>query len=228
MKAASENAAKGITPESIEFCTVSNADEVHEILDLQAANLPSSLTSETMVRYGFVTVRHEASVLRRMNEIAPAILAKAHGRVVGYALMMPRSFADDVPILRPLFERLDTLSWNGEPLRGNPRWFVMGQICIADGYRGTGIFEGLYRTMGQTYGDRFDLTVTEVAARNARSLRCSRPCRFSDVAHLSRRHRRGKMACHCPRSDQGRTVRPGVGLILPAESYSFSCSNETG
>ena len=154
-----------------EFCTVSNADEVHEILDLQAANLPSSLTSETMARYGFVTVRHEASVLRRMNEIAPAILAKAHGRVVGYALMMPRSFADDVPILRPLFERLDTLSWNGEPLRGNPRWFVMGQICIADGYRGTGIFEGLYRTMGQTYGDRFDLTVTEVAARNARSLR---------------------------------------------------------
>ena len=171
MKAASENVAKGISPEPIEFCTVSNADEVHEILVLQAANLPSSLTPEKMARYGFVTVRHEASVLRRMNEIAPAILAKAHGRVVGYALMMPRSFADDVPILRPLFGRLDTLSWKGEPLRGNPRWFVMGQICIADGYRGTGIFEGLYRTMGRTYGDRFDLTVTEVAARNARSLR---------------------------------------------------------
>ena len=47
----------------------------------------------------------------------------------------------------------------------------MGQICIADGYRGTGIFDGLYRTMGETYGDRFDLTVTEVADRNGRSLR---------------------------------------------------------
>ena len=171
MKAASGNAAQQVRAGPIAFGTVSSAAEVREILDLQAANLPSALTSEAMARYGFVTVRHEASVLQRMNDIAPAILAKAHGRVVGYALMMPRSFADDVPILRPLFERLDTLSWRQEPLLGNPRWFVMGQICIADGFRGNGIFEGLYRTMAQTYGDQFDLTVTEVAARNGRSLR---------------------------------------------------------
>ena len=47
----------------------------------------------------------------------------------------------------------------------------MGQICIAEGYRGIGIFDGLYRTMAETYGDRFDFTVTEVAARNTRSLK---------------------------------------------------------
>jgi hypothetical protein len=84
---------------------------------------------------------------------------------------MPREFAVDVPVLRSLFELLDTLSWNGSTLRGNPHWFVMGQICIADGYRGMGIFDRLYRTMGQCYGDRFDFTMTEVAARNTRSLR---------------------------------------------------------
>jgi hypothetical protein len=155
----------------IEFTTVSTADEVSEILELQAANHPSVLTSETMAREGFVTVRHDASVLRRMNEAAPAIIAKAGTRVVGYALVMPRSFAAAVPILRPLFDLLDTLSWNGVSLRGNPRWFVMGQICIADRYRGVGIFDGLYRTMAERYGDRFDFTVTEVAARNPRSLR---------------------------------------------------------
>jgi hypothetical protein len=155
----------------IEFATVSSADEVREILALQAKNLPSALTPEAMAAQGFVTVRHEPSVLRRMNEVAPAIVAKAGGRVVGYALMMPRSFADDVPILRPMFERLDTLSWNGVSLSSSSRWFVMGQICIADGYRGVGIFDGLYRTMAEQYGDRFDFTVTEVAARNMRSLR---------------------------------------------------------
>ena len=155
---------------SIVFTIVSTTDEVSEILELQARNHPSVLTSETMAREGFVTVRHDASVLRRMSDATPAVIAKAGSRVVGYALVMPREFAADVPILRPFFDRLDTLSWNGVPLRGNPRWFVMGQICIADGYRGIGIFDGLYRTMAETYGDRFDFTVTEVAARNPRSL----------------------------------------------------------
>lgn len=155
----------------IEFTTLSTADEVREILALQAGNLPSALTPRTMASEGFVTVRHDALVLQRMSEAAPAIVAKAAGRVVGYALVMPRSFAADIPILRPLFELLDTLSWQGVSLRSNPRWFVMGQICVADGYRGVGIFDGLYRTMAESYEDRFDFTVTEVAARNTRSLK---------------------------------------------------------
>ena len=155
----------------IDFTTVSTSDEIREILELQASNHPSALTPRTMAEEGFVTVRHNASVLQRMSEAAPAIVAKASGRVVGYALVMPPSFAADIPILRPLFELLDTLSWNGVSLRGSPRWFVMGQICIADGYRGIGIFDGLYRTMAEIYRDRFDFTVTEVAARNTRSLR---------------------------------------------------------
>ena len=157
--------------DSIVFTTVSTTDEVSEILELQARNHPAVLTSETMAREGFVTVRHDPSVLRQMNVVTPAVIAKAGSRVVGYALVMPREFAADVPILRPFFNLLGTLSWNGVALGGNPRWFVMGQICIADGYRGIGIFDGLYRTMAETYGDRFDFTVTEVAARNRRSLR---------------------------------------------------------
>jgi hypothetical protein len=153
------------------FSTVASADEVRQILELQAGNLPSNLTAETMTSQGFVTVRHEPSVLLRMNEVAPAIVAKADDRIVGYALVMPRDFAPFVPILGPLFEILDGLSWQGKMLRANPRWFVMGQICIAEGYRGMGIFDGMYRAMAETYRDRFDFTVTEVAARNVRSLR---------------------------------------------------------
>ena len=157
--------------ESIQFTTVSTADEVREILALQAENHPSVLTSEAMEREGFVTVRHDASVLQRMNEVAPSIVAKVDGSVVGYALVMPRSFAADVPILRPMFDMLDGLSWKGAALRDNPRWFVMGQVCISDRYRGRGILDGLYRTMADRYRDRFDFIVTEVADRNTRSLR---------------------------------------------------------
>jgi GNAT superfamily N-acetyltransferase len=155
----------------IDYATVSSSDEVRQILELQAANLPSALTPDTLASQGFVTVRHDRDVLERMNETAPAIVARDGDRVVGYALVMPRAFASDVPILRPLFRMLDALSWRGALLRDQPRWFVMGQICVAAGYRGRGIFDGLYRTMAGAYRDRYDFTVTEVAARNTRSLR---------------------------------------------------------
>ena len=115
------------------------------------------------------------------NRMAHYLVARLGGRVVAYALVMPRSFAADVPILGPLFAMLDTLSWNGRPLRGDPRWFVMGQVCVADGYRGSGIFDGLYRTMAERYGADFDFTVTEVAARNTRSLRAHQRVGFQAV-----------------------------------------------
>jgi GNAT superfamily N-acetyltransferase len=155
----------------IHFVTVSNADEVRQMSELQAANLPSALAPDRLASEGFVTVCHDLDVLQRMSEAAPGIIAKDGDRVVGYALVMPRVFAPDVPILRPLFQMLDTLSWRNGLLRDQRRWFVMGQICIAEGYRGRGIFSGLYRAMAAEYRDRYDFTVTEVAARNTRSLR---------------------------------------------------------
>lgn len=167
----------------IHFSTVSGADEVRQIWDLQGANLPSALTPDTMASQGFVTVRHDLDVLARMNEAAPAIIAKDGDRVVGYALVMPREFATDVPILLPLFQMIETLSWRNLLLRDHPRWFVMGQICIAEGYRGRGIFDGLYRAMAEAYRDGYDFTITEVAARNTRSLRAHARAGFQTL-HL--------------------------------------------
>jgi GNAT superfamily N-acetyltransferase len=158
-------------PRHIDFTTVSGFADVRAIHELQAANLAAALEPDEIASQGFVTVRHELAVLQRMNEVAPAIVAKDGDRVVAYALVMPREFAADVPILKPLFETLETLSWKGVSLRVNPRWFVMGQICVAKAYRGSGIFDGLYRAMAEVCRDRYDFVVTEVAARNGRSLR---------------------------------------------------------
>lgn len=158
-------------PGPIHLTTVASPDEVQQILELQARNHQSVLSPETIADQGFVTVRHDPAVLLRMNQETPGIIAKAGDRVVGYALVMPRSFVEFVSILRPLFGKLEKLSWRGTQLRENPHWFVMGQICIAEGFRGLGIFDGLYRTMADTYRDRFDFTVTEISARNPRSLR---------------------------------------------------------
>jgi ribosomal protein S18 acetylase RimI-like enzyme len=156
---------------SIRFATVGTEAEIRQIADLQAANLASALTPEAIATQGFLTVRHDWDVLARMNRAAPGVVAKDGDRVAGYALVMPREFAADVPILAPLFRMLETLSWRGLPLRDSRRWFVMGQICVAEAYRGRGIVDGLYRAMADAYRDRYDFTVTEVAARNTRSLR---------------------------------------------------------
>jgi ribosomal protein S18 acetylase RimI-like enzyme len=155
----------------IVFTTVSTLEEVLQILDLQEKNLPSSLTAETMASQGFVTVRHDPAVLQRMNEAAPAVIAKDGNRVVAYALVMPREFAPEVPILMPMFEMLEGLSWKNKPLKDNPRWFVMGQICVAEGYRGMGVFDGLYLKMKEVCREKYDFVVTEVAERNTRSMR---------------------------------------------------------
>ena len=157
--------------EPIQFTTVSSPEEVRQILDLQKINLAASLSAETMASQGFVTVQHVPAVLQRMNDAAPAVIAKDGDSVVGYALVMPREFAPEVPILLPMFEMLDNLSWKNKPLRDNPRWFVMGQICVAEGYRGKGIFDGLYLKMKEVYRPQYDFTVTEVAERNTRSMR---------------------------------------------------------
>jgi ribosomal protein S18 acetylase RimI-like enzyme len=169
---------------SLQFTTASGAEDVRQILALQAANLPAALSAEAMAREGFVTVHHDPAVLARMNADAPAIIARdthASNRVVAYALVMPRAFAPDVPILLPLFARLERLSRHGGLLRDNPRWFVMGQICVAAGYRGTGVVDGLYAAMREVYRERFDFTVTEVAARNTRSLRAHERVGFETI-----------------------------------------------
>ncbi len=155
----------------VHFTTVSNAAEVRQISELQAANLPSALTPDTMASQGFVTVRHDLGVLQRMNEVALGDhrQGRRSGRRLraGDAARVRVGRADPAAAVRHAGCALveDTL------LRDQPRWFVMGQVCIAEGYRGRGLFDGLYRAMAEAYRDRYDFTVTEVAARNTRSLR---------------------------------------------------------
>lgn len=155
----------------IVFKSVSTPEEVVQILDLQAINHVSNVSPAVAEEQGFVTVKHNPEVLQRMNLVAPSIIAKDGERVVGYALVMPRSFAPQIPILLPMFDLLDTLSWKGQALHDNPRWFVMGQICVAEGYRGMGVFDGMYLKMKEVCRADYDFVITEIAERNTRSIR---------------------------------------------------------
>lgn len=165
---------------SIRYAQVSTDHEVAQILELQARNLAVNLTPDQIAGQGFVTVRHDPEVLRDMNRAYPSVIAKAGDILAGYCLVMPRDFAPRVPILAPMFAMLETLSWNGRPLRES-RWFVMGQVCVAEAFRGQGVFDGMYRHLREVCRRDFDFVVTEVAERNTRSMRAHQRVGFETI-----------------------------------------------
>jgi GNAT superfamily N-acetyltransferase len=140
---------------------VESDTDLEEILALQRQNLEAALQDR---RDGFVTVEHTLPILQAMHAIMPSVVARADGHVVAYALSMPRETRSLLPILAPMFERLDALL----PAE---RFYVMGQVCVAPSHRGTGVFDALFRTHRERYAGRFDCLVTEIAVRNTRSMR---------------------------------------------------------
>ena len=152
------------------YTTAQTDEEIEQILALQQANLPQNISAEEMAQQGFVTVQHTFELLKRMNEIGAHVIAKDGDQVVAYALTMTTDFRHDIPILLPMFEMIDAQMWKGKPL-SEWKYYIMGQICVGKAYRAQGVFDGLYAQMKKEYADVFDMVITEVSARNQRSLR---------------------------------------------------------
>jgi len=115
---------------------------------LQSKNITKNITPKEAQEQGFVTVQHDIDILSTMNHPHAHIIAKKNDEVVGYALVMLPEFGNDIPVLRPMFEKIDTLHFKNKPLKGT-NYFVMGQICV----------DKMCRRL-----------ITEVATRNVRSM----------------------------------------------------------
>ncbi len=133
--------------------------DLPDILKLQKTNLEHSAD-------GFVTVVHTLEILRAMQLKMQHVIARGEdGTLAGYALSMAPSCRSLLPILEPMFARLDAFK---ERLG---RYYVMGQICVAKGFRGLGVFDALYAEHRARFGTAYDCVVTEISERNPRSLR---------------------------------------------------------
>jgi GNAT superfamily N-acetyltransferase len=154
----------------VSYRTASSDEDLHQILALQQRNLEEGLSPREVRDQGFVTVRHDFALLRSMNDAAPHIIAVSDGQVVGYALVMLRSFRDRIPILQPMFATLGRLTYRERPVNGY-HYCIMGQVCIDKPWRGQGVFGGLYQALRRHYSEEYDLVITEVAQRNGRSIR---------------------------------------------------------
>jgi len=142
---------------------VGNDGELDQILRLQRENHLHALGADERAADGFLTVEHDLPLLRRMHAIAPSIVAFDGSELAGYALVMPVECRALIPMLVPMFDRLDAL--------GVTSYYIMGQICVAKPYRGRGVFDALYAAHREHLAARYDRCVTEVATRNTRSMR---------------------------------------------------------
>lgn len=155
--------------------TVNSREELKGILALQKQNLPDKLSKEERKTEGFVTVSHTMELLQRMNNVCPHIIAKDKDKVVGYTLCMHPGFADEIPVLQPMFKEINKV------LPKEKKFMVMGQVCIDKSYRKQGVFGRLYQAMKKTIQPEFDSIITEVDALNVRSLNAHYAVGFYDL-----------------------------------------------
>ena len=160
--------------------TASTSAHLKGILSLQGKNLKQVVSSEEANQEGFVTLKHDLSLLSRMNDLKPHIIALDNEEVVGYALTMVRQLKKEIPILKPMFQLLETLEYNGKLLKDS-EYYVMGQVCISKSHRGQGIFKGMYDKHKEVFSSDFEYCITEVSESNARSLRAHEKVGFKTI-----------------------------------------------
>ena len=159
---------------------VRERSELEQILALQRRNLGLHLAPEVARAQGFVTAEHTLDSLEQMHALAPSVVVHASAGLAGYALTMPTQTRRCVPILESMFQLLDTLEWRGVAL-AQSRFYVMGQICVAEPYRGQGVFDALYAGHQAHYAAQYDFLITEIATRNTRSMRAHERVGFEPI-----------------------------------------------
>lgn len=161
----------------ITYTQSTSLSDLQGIIDLQIENRETSISAEELRQEGFVTVVHTLELLRQMNTPFPHTIAKDGDGVVAYVLTMLPGMQTHIPILQPMFEQINSLSYQGDALK-NVDYFVIGQCCVKKGYRGQGVFQGLYEKMRTYLSPHFKYAITEIATRNPRSIRAHEKAGF--------------------------------------------------
>lgn len=150
--------------------TVQSEADIRGILALQQANLRRILLAEVATQQGFVTLQYTLDQMRQMHRAGPSVIAKDDDTVVGYVITTLPETRQFVPELASLFDQIDALTYQNRPLP-TYAYYVAGQVCVADGYRGQALLDRMYQHHRAIYADQFQLLITDISALNTRSLR---------------------------------------------------------
>lgn len=164
----------------ITYTTSTTGKDLEQILQLQKQNLAAGLTAEQIASQGFVTVMHTLADLEKMNEIEAHVIAKDNDLVIAYLLAMTARSRFDIPILMPMFQMFEEIAWHNKKV-ADYRYIVVGQVCVAEGYRGKGIFDACYAAYRDNFKDKYEFAITEIATRNQRSIKAHKRVGFETI-----------------------------------------------
>ena len=164
----------------ITYTTANSKNDLEGILELQKQNLAVSLTNAEMQTQGFVTVDHSYDQLEKLNDHDKHVIAKDDKKVIGYLLAMTKMSRLDIPVLIPMFELFDTVSYNGKRI-SEYNYLVVGQVCVDKTWRGKGILDRCYAAYREYYSTKYDFAITEIANTNRRSLNAHRRIGFKEI-----------------------------------------------
>jgi hypothetical protein len=159
---------------------VDNEEELKGILSLQQKYLRGVTGNEEEAAQGFLTVAHTLSLLKELHRFHPSIIVKSETSIAGYALVMLRECRSVIPVLVPMFDHLDKLSYK-DKLFSDSTYYVMGQVCVDKSYRSQGIFDMLYQKHKEVFSGHFNFVVTEISTRNLRSLNAHKRIGFKTI-----------------------------------------------
>jgi len=153
----------------IVYTTANTDKDIQQIIELQKLNLPQSLTEEQKNSQGFVTVVHSFETIKKMNDTEASIVAKDGEKVIGYLLAMTNEAKNDIPVLIPMFNAFNDVVYRGRKI-SSFNYIVVGQVCIADGYRGKGILDDCYSAYKNHFRNKYNFAITEIHKTNQRSI----------------------------------------------------------
>lgn len=164
----------------ITYKTTEDTSELEGVYALQKLNLKKNLSKQEIERDGFVTVDHDWERLEKLNSIEPHVIAKDNAEVVGYVLAMTKVSRFDLPIIFPMFEEFKKINYKGKAVSAYD-YMVVGQACIHKDYRGKGLIENCFRVYKEAFAERYDFSITEIAASNLRSIKAHKKVGFKEV-----------------------------------------------
>jgi L-amino acid N-acyltransferase YncA len=164
----------------ITYTKCNSQNDLEGILTLQKANLSRALSADEIQSQGFVTVDHTFDMLKSLNDLERHVIAKHNSKVVGYVLAMTKQSRFDIPVLIPMFDVFDLVSYKNKKISAY-NYIIVGQVCVDKNYRGAGIFDNCYAAYRKFYDTAYEFAITEIAATNLRSLKAHKRIGFEEI-----------------------------------------------
>jgi hypothetical protein len=151
-------------------CIANSQKDLEGILVLQSKNLAQNVAEEEKKEQGFVMVSHDLKDLQLFSKHAPQLILKKDEKVIGYLLAMSKTLRETVPMLKPMFEQIDQIRYQGKSLNDS-NYLIVGQVCVGKEFRGLGLIDKMFAEYRKLFKEEYDYAITEIVTSNSRSVR---------------------------------------------------------